>query len=109
MQYEWEIRSYGKRIRHGLVEGDTERQAKRKATEAAGVGHWKKAWRSELNYWVKYGGGDGRLSNTYSNYRGQRSTVQLVLRKIDPGEQIEIIGEDFDAARNAKPDSAIQE
>lgn len=86
MIYYWYIRSHSSTTRDGYVNADTDRQAKVRATKDAGVEHWKKAWRSEMDYWVKYGAGDGRLSNLHDY--DKRSHVQLVLRKLKPGEEV---------------------
>ena len=81
MRYEWTLRAvtgFGNG-RKGFVEADSEREAKRKATEASGTGDWKKAWRKEHDSFVKYDG-DGRKSAVTTQFENQAENL-CVLRE----------------------------
>ena len=82
MRYEWTMKGVGSNWsggKKGFVEADTVPEAKRKATIASGTGHWKKAWRNEHDFFVKYDG-DGRKSAVTTQFENQAENL-CVLRE----------------------------
>ena len=82
MRYEWTMKGVGSNWiggKKGFVEADTVPEAKRKATIASGTRNWKKAWRNEHDYFVKYDG-DARLSSATRSW-GKEAMEMCVLRE----------------------------